>query len=86
MGSNYCQFCLRAGTTSASDLRPRAVTGSTRPQRYKARIMMAAHTYNVRTRQQGQHWWPVTRSFFGVLRALLYCFQNDGDGRCFARV
>ena len=49
----------------------------------KARIMTAAHAYNARTKQKGQHWGPVTRSFFGVLRALLYCFQNDGDGRCF---
>jgi hypothetical protein len=49
----------------------------------KARIMTAAHAYNARTKQQGQHWGPVTRSFFGVLRALLYCFQNDEDGRCF---
>lgn len=49
----------------------------------KARIMTAAHAYNARTKQKGQHWGPVTRSFFGVLRALLYCFQNDEDGRCF---
>lgn len=49
----------------------------------KARIMTAAHAYNARYKQQGQHWGPVTRSFFGVLRALLYCFQNDQDGRCF---
>ena len=49
----------------------------------KARIMTAAHAYNARYKQQGQHWGPVTRSFFGVLRALLYCFQNDETGRCF---
>lgn len=49
----------------------------------KARVMTAAHAYNARYKQKGQHWGPVTRSFFGVLRALLYCFQNDQDGRCF---
>lgn len=49
----------------------------------KARVMTAAHAFNTRMKQKGQHWGPVTRSFFGVLRALLYCFQNDQDGRCF---
>jgi hypothetical protein len=49
----------------------------------KTRIMVYVRAYNAQMRQEGQHTGPVTRAFMDVLRALLYSFHNERDGRCF---
>jgi hypothetical protein len=45
--------------------------------------MVYTKAYNARTREGRQHTGPVTRAFMDVLRALLYSFHNERDGRCF---
>jgi hypothetical protein len=50
----------------------------------KARILFAARAYNARVKLPRQHWGPITRAIFEVLRTLLYGFHhNDKGGRCF---
>lgn len=49
----------------------------------RVRIMVYTKAYNARTREGRQHTGPVTRAFMDVLRALLYSFHNERDGRCF---
>ena len=49
----------------------------------RARIIVYTKAYNARMKEKGQHTGPVTRAFMDVLRALLYSFHNERDGRCF---
>jgi hypothetical protein len=49
----------------------------------KARVLAFARGYSARHRQPGQHIGPITRTFLGVLDALLWGFHNSRDGRCF---
>jgi hypothetical protein len=49
----------------------------------KARVMAYAKAWGARHREPGQHRGPITRTFLGVLEALLWGFHNSRDGRCF---
>lgn len=49
----------------------------------KVRIQVYARAWNERHRQPRQHRGPLTRAILEVLKALLWGFHNNRDGRCF---
>jgi hypothetical protein len=49
----------------------------------KARIYAYAKGYNAKHKRKGQHRGPITRTFFDVLKTLLWGFHNSRTGHCF---
>ena len=49
----------------------------------KARIYAYAKGYSAKHKRKGQHRGPITRTFFDVLKTLLWGFHNSRTGHCF---
>jgi hypothetical protein len=57
--------------------------GTSLDRNAKARIIAAAHAYNVKHKAGRQHRGPLTRVTLEVLQALLWGFHNSRAGDCF---
>jgi hypothetical protein len=49
----------------------------------KYRLLAFAEGWTAKNRQPRQHRGPITRAFMEILKAMLFGFHNDKDGRCF---